>query len=348
LETEDQYRDYLRAVQKLLIMLRVLLVCVVLGVFMLFLKYKGEGPPNFFTRTDKVSTDSVLVIKDSMWVAPDTAKWVDEPLLAKIRYGRDLIVNTAKYLGPNAIIKHRSNGMNCQNCHLDAGTKIFGNNYGSVASTYPKFRERSGSMESIPKRINDCFRRSLNGDAIDTAGKEMLAMVAYIKWLGKDVAKGTRAKGSGLKELPYMDRAASPEQGEKLFKLKCISCHQANGAGKMRDDVPMYQYPPLWGENSYNSGAGLYRLARFASFIKYNMPQGATYTNPQLSDEEAWDLAAYVNSQTRPAMDLSKDWPNIQHKPVDHPFGPYADTFTENTHKYGPFKPIKEFYAKTK
>jgi thiosulfate dehydrogenase len=49
-----------------------------------------------------------------------------------------------------------------------------------------------------------------------------------------------------------------------------------------------------------------------------------------------------VNSKPRPSKDLSKDWPNISKKPIDHPFGPYADGFTEVQHKYGPFKPIIE------
>ena len=78
------------------------------------------------------------------------------------------------------------------------------------------------------------------------------------------------------------------------------------------------------------------------------MPLGANYDKPQLSDEEAWDLAAYVNSMPRPAKDLSKDWPDIAGKPFDHPFGPYADPFTEEQHKYGPYKPIKEWIANHK
>ncbi|HTH31559.1 MAG TPA: hypothetical protein VL946_09415, partial [Lacibacter sp.] len=69
---------------------------------------------------------------------------------------------------------------------------------------------------------------------------------------------------------------------------------------------------------------------------------GTTYHAPQLSDEEAWDVAAFVNSQPRPSKNLSSDWPDISKKPIDHPFGPYADTFTEQQHKYGPFAPIKE------
>jgi thiosulfate dehydrogenase len=49
---------------------------------------------------------------------------------------------------------------------------------------------------------------------------------------------------------------------------------------------------------------------------------------------------AYVNSQPRPVKELKNDWPDIAKKPIDHPFGPFTDGFSENEHKYGPFKPI--------
>ncbi|WP_244200140.1 c-type cytochrome [Flavobacterium limicola] len=87
-------------------------------------------------------------------------------------------------------------------------------------------------------------------------------------------------------------------------------------------------------------------LLIFAGYIKYNMPLGATYENPQLSDEESWDIAAYVENQPRPFKDLSQDWPDISKKPIDHPFGPFSDRFTEIQHKFGPFKSIKEVKKK--
>ncbi|KXK29115.1 MAG: cytochrome c class I, partial [Bacteroidetes bacterium OLB12] len=117
-------------------------------------------------------------------------------------------MHTAAYLGPKGSVKAISNGLNCQNCHLDAGTKVFGNNYGSVAATYPKFRARSGQEEDIYKRVNDCFERSLNGKPLAVDSKEMQAIKAYIEFLGKDVPKGEKAKGSGFKDLAYLDRAA--------------------------------------------------------------------------------------------------------------------------------------------
>lgn len=269
----------------------------------------------------------------------------DGPL---IWYGRELIVNTAKYLGPEGSVLHISNGMNCQNCHLEAGTKPWGNNYGAVYTTYPKFRDRSGGIETVYKRVNDCFERSLNGKALDTNSREMQAIYAYIKWLGEDLPKGQKPKGSGIQELPYLERAASSERGQTVYVQKCQSCHGANGEGVKNMDGNMYQYPPLWGPHSYNSGAGLFRLSRFAGYVKNNMPQGADHLNPQLNNEEAWDVAAFVNSQPRPSKDLQFDWPDISKKPVDHPFGPYADPYPESQHKYGPFGEIKAFYEARK
>ena len=254
-----------------------------------------------------------------------------------IRYGRKLIENTAFYLGPRGTVAHISNGMNCQNCHLDAGTKPWGNNYGAVASTYPKFRERSGHSESIEKRVNDCLERSLNGHALDSSSKEMRAIVAYIKWLGNEIPKKIKPKGSGIMELPYLTRAADPAKGQTVYTSTCERCHGKNGSGQVNIDNTGYTYPPLWGNNSYNNGAGLYRLSRLAGYVKNNMPSPLTYHDPQLSNEEAWDVAAFINSQPRPTFDLSKDWPNIKGKPVDHPFGPYADSFSEVQHKFGPF-----------
>lgn len=277
------------------------------------------------------------------WLAPSL--YSDNTITGEERkmiiYGQDLIANTSRYFGPQGSVNQITNGMNCQNCHLDAGTRPWGNNYGAVASTYPKFRERSGTIESIPKRINDCFERSLNGKAIDTKGYEMRSIIAYIQWLGKDVKKGEKPKGAGITDLAYLNRAASQAKGQIVYIQKCQSCHAANGEGlKQLNDVS-YTYPPLWGEYSYNTGAGLFRLSRFAGYVKDNMPfNQAKFDAPVLTDEEAWDVAAFVNSQPRPKANMTQDWPNISAKPIDHPFGPYTDGFSEEQHKFGPFKPI--------
>lgn len=295
-----------------------------------------------FTEAGKLSAEQKQKEGMDYWKAPDEMTLDGNSKKESILYGKDLIVHTSVYFGENGKIYNSTNGMNCQNCHLDAGTKVFGNNYSAVASTYPKYRARSGAIENIYRRVNDCFERSLNGKSLDTTSKEMKAIVDYINWLGKDVSKGKNPEGAGLKELAFLDRAADINQGKDVYVAKCQSCHQSNGEGVMNGDKTAYTFPPLWGANSYNDGAGLYRLSNFAKFVKYNMPLGASHDMVQLTDEESWDVAAFVNSQPRPKKNTSKDWPKIEEKPFDHPFGPFADGFSEKQHKYGPFKPIKE------
>ncbi|MCB0810258.1 MAG: c-type cytochrome, partial [Flavobacteriales bacterium] len=250
---------------------------------------------------------------DGSWTGPDTSRLalLEDGSEERIRYGRELIARTSAYLGPKGSVAKLSNGMNCQNCHLDAGTKPWGNNFGAVWSTYPKERSRSGKVESIERRVNDCLERSLNGRPLDSTSREMRAIVAYMEWLGTGIERSKKPPGTGIMEIAYLDRAADPELGRVVFEAKCSSCHNEDGQGKLDMEGTTYLYPPMWGEHSYNHGAGLYRLSRFAGYVKANMPQGSTHEHPLLTDEEAWDVAAFVNSQPRPEKDLTDDWPDI-------------------------------------
>lgn len=185
------------------------------------------------------------------------------------------------------------------------------------------------------------MQRSLNGEPLDSLSKEMKAMVAYIKWTGINVRKNEKNEGVGTKEISFLQRAADPVKGKSIYSANCQSCHGANGEGMKSLDSSYYRYPPLWGENSYTISAGMFRLTKLASFIKYNMPLGASYSAPILSDEDSWDVAAYINSRPHPIKIFRDDWPVLSTKPVDYPFGPYTDNYSENCHKYGPFGPIK-------
>jgi len=305
----------------------------------------NAGPVIDQTELVKVENQSIEPEKPKtkFWTPPLESTLDGNPEREQILYGKDIIANTALYFGPKGKVNANStNGMNCQNCHLDAGTRIFGNNYSAVASTYPKYRARSGASENIYKRVNDCFERSLNGKSLDTNSKEMQAITSYIKWLGKEVEKGKKPEGSGLKDIVLLDRACDPIKGKAIFVEKCQVCHSKNGEGQLNPATGAFLYPPLWGPKSYNVGAGLYRISNFAKYVKYNMPLGSTHEVAQLTDEEAWDIAAFVNSQDHPKKDLKKDWPKISEKPFDHPFGPFTDEFSEEQHKFGPYKPIIE------
>lgn len=333
----------LRVIHYLTVLILVLLVAIVLIPILI---WNGDAIVSFFSPKPKLQivvapTD---VLPDTFWHARDIALETDSQQKALISYGKELIAHTAHYLGPQGTVMQISNGMNCQNCHLDAGTRVYGNNYGSVFSQYPKFRARSGSEETMFKRINDCLERSLNGQSLDSNGRELKAMKAYIAFIGSNVPKGKKGAGSGLKDMDYLTRPANPIAGKAVYASQCASCHGANGEGQKTPDGMEYSYPPMWGPHSFNDAAGLYRISNFARYVKYNMPLGVTHTNPTLSDEEAWDVAAFVVAQARPHKDIPADWPDISKKPIDHPRGPYVDSFSEHQHKFGPFKPIQTFY----
>jgi thiosulfate dehydrogenase len=332
---ENVYQLLKKAIISMLIAFFMLIIVV--SILILKPSFNFQKP----SASKKTSVVEKIKLEGNLWTPPDIQAVSDNELKATLSYGRDLIQNTAIYFGPKGKLAAISNGMNCQNCHLNGGTIILGNNYSAVASTYPKLRARSGGLESLEKRINDCMERSLNGKPIPNDSKEMNAMVTYIKWLGKDTPKPV---GAGLASLPFLDRAASIEKGQMVYQQKCIACHGANGEGVLSLEGNAYVYPPLWGEHSYNVSAGLFRLSRFAGYVKANMPLGATYDSPILTNDEAWDVAAYVNSMPRPIKLFPADWPDISTKPIDHPFGPYIDPFPEEQHKYGPFEPLKKFY----
>lgn len=334
----DQLLRVIRGLTRLVVFLLLMLFLLpVIGFF-------GDDLANALTSLLARRPGISIPVNDEegFWNPPDIEAIDGLEERKRVAYGKEIIAHTARYLGPSGTIATVTNGMNCQNCHLEAGTKIFGNNYSAVAANYPKFRARSGTIEDIYKRVNDCLERSLNGQPLDTASQEMQAIKAYIEFVGVQVPKGEKPDGAGLVPMPYLDRAADADRGKVVFDTKCARCHQPNGQGQKTSDGREYLYPPLWGPHSYNDAAGLYRVTNFARYVKVNMPQGATHRYPMLTDEEAYDVAAFVNSQPRPHKSVPRDWPDITKKPVDHPFGPYADTFTEYQHKYGPWPPIEK------
>ena len=307
---------------------------ILLTIFLVILERREKSK-----KTKLELQAAAFVSKQNLWAAPDTNTIPHNNYGELIRYGKKLISHTAKYIGPKGSINKNANGMNCQNCHLEAGTLPWAGNFGAVATVYPRFSDRRGSNETINQRITDCFERSMNGHAPDSNSREMKAMNAYITWIGKDVKKGEKPTGSGLELVSYIERPANPQKGKIVYIQNCQRCHGANGDGQP-DSASEYLYPPLWGEHSYNTAAGMFRLTKFAGFVKDNMPFGSNYLNEQLTTEQAWDLAAFVNSQPRPVKKFDTDWPNILLKPIDLPDGPFPDSFPLLQHKYGPFTEI--------
>jgi thiosulfate dehydrogenase len=297
-------------------------------------------------RSENTAHVPIAVTDSLQWQVPSLETLGDDSSASLVRYGRELIIHTADYLGPAGSVTHLSNGMNCQNCHLDAGTRPWGNALITAAATYPVYRPRSGRIETLSFRINDCMQRSLNGRPLDSNSHEMKAMLAYLHWLGKEIPKHQKPAGVGLATLPLLERPADSARGRVIYNSQCARCHGNSGEGLSQPDHNGYAYPPLWGENSFNTGAGLYRISRMAAFVKFNMPFAqSTHDAPVLSDEEAWDVAAFINSCSRPDKDWSHDWPKLSEKAFDYPKGPFYDSFPATQHKYGPFAALQHSAA---
>jgi thiosulfate dehydrogenase len=288
-------------------------------------------------------------VKNGDWIVPDVDKLADDAWGKLVREGRDLTVATYAHLGPEAADPaHRfsGNNMSCQNCHLEAGTKKFGLPFVGVFADFPQYRAREGEVGTLEDRINGCLTRSMNGRTLPVDSHEMRAFVAYIKFLSDGRPIDGKTIGRGTARIAELSRPADPAVGAKVFAEVCASCHGDAGLGKKAASAGHhadYEYPPLSGPDSFNDGAGMARLISAAEFIHGNMPNGASYDRPVLSESDAWDVAAYVASMQRPhKADLEKDYPVRTEKPVDAAYGPFADGFQMKAHKYGPFGPIRD------
>src|SRR3984893_3059021 len=292
---------------------------------------------------------------DAIWAVPEVGALPDDNQGRLVRHGRDLVTATYAHIGPEVSDpskRYAGNNLACGNCHLEAGTKKFGLPIFGLYNEFPRYNARSGGEITIEERVNSCMTRSLNGRAIPSDAPEMQAFVAYIKFLSSGVPLDQRIPGLGAGKIPELERAADPTRGRAIYVAKCQSCHNADGPG-IRRSLPTtdlgYIVPPLWGPDSFNDGAGMNRLITAANFAHSNMPQGADYLNPVLSTADAWDVAAFVVSQSRPhKAGLEKDFPDLALKPVDTPYGPYLDSFSETQHKYGPFAAIHAALARLK
>ena len=300
---------------------------------------------------EKTATEEAGKGDNMVWFAPDTNDIPDDEFGNMVRYGRDLVMNTAYYIGPEGKMGHYlGNKMNCTNCHLDAGTRPYGLNYLSTHGRYPQYRARENKILTCADRINNCVERPHNGTPLPLDSKELNAIQCYIKWLGTKVPVETRVEGDNGLKLKLPEYALSPKKGKVIYQSACARCHGENGEGKLLPSKVTYEYPPLWGKDSYQPGSSMYRIIKAAQFIKANMPNDkSTYEHPVMSDIDALQVAAYVNSEEheRPKK-TGLDYPDVKKKAVDYPFGPYDDPFTEKQHKYGPYQPIIDYRTKHK
>lgn len=266
-----------------------------------------------------------------------------------VRYGKHLAEKTYEVIGPEVAdkkMRYAGNNLACTNCHEESATKKFAIPWVGAQATFPQYRGREDDVSTIEERVNGCMERSMNGKPLPFDTKEMKAFVTYIHFLSRGVPVGSSVEGQGLPKFNPPDRMSNVSAGEKVYAEKCIACHGQDGAG-LRNGKPGeakgYTFPPLWGKDSFNNGAGMNRLLTAAAFIKTNMPLGSSYTQTLLTNDEAYDVAGYILSKPRPIKaNLDKDFPARWNKPVDAAFPPYVDGAPAEQHKYGPFQPLIE------
>jgi len=195
---------------------------------------------------------------------------------------------------------HVGNRLRCVSCHLDEGRRETGSWVG-VFARYPQYRTRSATIETIEYRVNDCFRRSMNGTALDPASRDMTDIVAYLAFLSQGTPVGPSQPGGGARLRLWAAFNADTAAGARIFATTCAQCHGPGGEGTAGA-------PPVWGPASYNIGAGMARVRTAAEFIRRNMPFDKSVT---LTDQQAFDVAAFVNAQSRPDYrGKEDDWPN--------------------------------------
>jgi thiosulfate dehydrogenase len=215
-----------------------------------------------------------------------------------IRRGLEIVTRTYEILP-----EHAKNGLHCTSCHLEGGTKANAGPWIGLLSVFPEYRARSGQVDPIERRINDCFERSMNGVALDPASDDMAAIVAYMAFISQGVPKGATPgrSFSRIQNPPTPDRNA----GARLYEQKCAACHGANGEGRKNGEA--YLFPALSGPESFNIGAGMARLDTAAAYIRWNMPLGLGGT---LTDQESYSIADFFVHFDRPDFaGKDEDWP---------------------------------------
>jgi thiosulfate dehydrogenase len=204
-----------------------------------------------------------------------------------VMLGYNIMTDTRKYAAG-----YVGNKLDCDNCHFKGGITEGGRNGGlslaGVATKYPEYRKQAKGISDLLSRTNSCFEKSMNGKPLPLDSKEMIALVTYYQWISKCLPIYADIPWLGVQHLKsaYKPDAAKRNQ---VFAQKCAMCHGDNGQGTLAA-------PPLWGKDSFNDGAGMTKLDNFSAFAHFNMPLG----NPDLSIENALDVAAFVTTRPKP------------------------------------------------
>ena len=232
-----------------------------------------------------------VVSPGEYFVPPLVADIPDDKFGDMVRLGRDIFVNTQKYAK-----RYVGNGLNCSGCHLQEGRKPHAGPLWAAYGMYPMYRHKTRTVVTFEERIQDCFLYSLNGIAPTLDTPEMKALVTYAQWLSKGVPVGVEMPGRGFPNVKRK-QDLDPKRGKIVYATRCAICHGDDGLGKKKVNGEGYMFPPVWGGDSYNKGAGMQKIKTLATFIKGNMPLGQGFS---LEDQETLDVAMYIWLQSRP------------------------------------------------
>ena len=228
------------------------------------------------------------------WQPPTVDSTPDDPLEVSIYRGLAILTHTH-----DSLPGYAGSALNCTSCHLDEGRRPNAIPLVGAFLRYPKFNDRMNAVIPIEDRINYCLTRSLAGSKLPADSREMQDIVAYLAFISTGIPLGEHVRGEGIPKMPAL--AGDSARGKTLFANNCARCHGNDGAG-------MGVFPPVWGARSFSIGASMARVERAASFIRHNMPFDRPGT---LSNQEAYDLAAYVTSMPRPDLPGKEaDWAN--------------------------------------
>jgi thiosulfate dehydrogenase len=209
----------------------------------------------------------------------------DSAYRASALRGRAILLATR-----DSLPRYVGNSLRCASCHLKEGLQPNAMPWVGAYARFPQYRARSGKVDLLEDRINDCFQRSMNGRALNPAGRDMRDIVSYFAFLSTGIPVGVEMEGQGLPKLQPLPGDLA--RGAAVFVSSCARCHGATGQGTALA-------PPLWGPRSYNVGAGMARINTAASFIHSLMPIDRAQ---QLTPQQAFDVATYVNTRPRPAF----------------------------------------------
>ncbi|PKO31266.1 MAG: cytochrome C [Betaproteobacteria bacterium HGW-Betaproteobacteria-7] len=208
-----------------------------------------------------------------------------------VRRGREIFVDT-----PRAAPAYVGNSLRCVSCHLDAGRLADSSPLWAAFVSYPAYRSKTKSITTFQQRLQGCFEYSMNGRAPPLGAPELVALESYAYWLASGATLDPNIAGRGYPRLAPPAQMADFARGETVYADNCVLCHGADGAGQRAPDGYAV-FPALWGADSFNWGAGMGRISNAAAFVKANMPLALPGT---LTDQQAWDVALYMNSHERP------------------------------------------------